>query len=326
MLHAANRPAAEARVGAPHAGPEPKIVVEHAWEGERAVARRGRERHFDGDVEPVAEAAVQLGLEAAALRHGAPARGARGTLRRARALALPSHATHGRRGWRPCAFQRAAEAMSNAAMKNFCFDQLALPDQTVASRVSMTWRAFVDDSDDEDDDEGIPISKPGRTFSVFAKLSVGPALDNRRRVRAGLWAAPSSEDLRDTTHVGVCIDDRNEVELERGVPSVLHFREYRVPAPNARTVVPPMTIFVEWSESSNMVHWMPMFELPVCTLRMIGLTTHCLLAENAAEALARTPGCLPEAPAARPVAASPFEACAKAAARREARKKREREE
>lgn len=149
----------------------------------------------------------------------------------------------------------------------------APPDVAAASTVTLMYAGIVDTYDDKDQKQG-PCGGVGRDFHMLLKLSVSPANGNRRMARLSAWVGPSPEDLDDRTHVGMVMDDGNEAEIVIGAPTAFHLKGAKAPPsvhhPKGRTLLPDMTMFVEWSAlEKSKILFIPTFDLPVGYLQMV---------------------------------------------------------
>ena len=212
--------------------------------------------------------------------------------------------------------------------------ELTVPDgQAAVLRTSIQIRSFCQpyNSDDDDEDEP-PRVERSRAFSTFAIFSVGPTSEDktRRKVRIAMYVAPACEDLGDATNAGLCIDDGNEAELERGVPNTIKFRN--VDGRNTggeggtRMLFPPVCFFVEWGGAQPLqsIVFCPTFEMPLAEMRVVEhhLTEFCIHGYHHARRNCK--GCLPEIPPPRSTAATATvsESIAARAREREAKRKR----
>ena len=215
--------------------------------------------------------------------------------------------------------------------------ELTVPDaQAAVLRTSIQIRSFCNpynsDDDDDDDDAAPQRVERSRAFAAYAIFSVGPASadKSRRKVRIAMYVAPACEDLGDATNAGLCIDDGNEAELERGVPNTIKFRN--VDGRNTggeggkRMLFPPVCFFVEWggAQPLHSVIFCPTFEMPLAEMRVVEhhLSEFCI--HGYEHALRNCKGCLPEIPPPRLTASTTTvaETIAARAREREAKRKR----
>lgn len=191
--------------------------------------------------------------------------------------------------------------------------ELPNDDFTLVTYISMQWSAWVEEDRDEDAlirdiCNGMDNSTPGRSFSCFLKVWVGPVhkeVQTRRRVRIGMWSAPAIDDFNNPSNVGICIDDCNESEVQRGELTSFHFRELVVPQPEdgedaKRVLVPATSFFVEWCDVEDVLRIIPAAQMPIATMSMVVHDIETFGKAAAAKALERKPCCLPEAPQPKP--------------------------
>lgn len=207
--------------------------------------------------------------------------------------------------------------------------------QAAVLRANIQIRSFCNpynSDDDEDDDDAPQRVERSRAFATYAAFSVGPASvdKTRRKVRIAMYVAPACEDMGDATNAGLCIDDGNEAELERGVPNTIKFRN--VDGRNTggeggtRMLFPPVTWFCEWggAQPLHSIIFCPTFEMPLAEMRVVEnhLTEFCV--HGYAHALRNCKGCLPEIPPPRltTAAATVAESIAARTREREAKRKR----
>jgi len=212
--------------------------------------------------------------------------------------------------------------------------ELTVPDtQAAVLRTSIQIRSFCNpyNSDDDEDEDAPQRVERSRAFATYAIFFVGPASEDktRRKVRIAMYVAPACEDLGDATNAGLCIDDGNQAELERGVPSTIKFRN--VDGRNTggeggtRMLFPPVCFFVEWggAQPLHSVVFCPTFEMPLAEMRVVEhhLTEFCIHGYHHARRNCK--GCLPEIPPPRSTTtATVAETIAARAKEREAKRKR----
>lgn len=130
-----------------------------------------------------------------------------------------------------------------------------------------------DDSDDEDGDTCVPRAC-GRNHHVLVKLAVSANNGPRRKVRVSAWTAPTVEDFKDRTHVGMSIDENNEAEVVLGAPTAFHLPEMDAPPcadhPTRRMLVAGVTLFVEWlAGDPSTIVFIPTFAMPTAYLQIV---------------------------------------------------------
>ena len=183
------------------------------------------------------------------------------------------------------------------------------PDEfAVVLRASIQIRTFCDKDSDDEEDGAVERS---RAFSVYAVFSAGPVSEDntRRRVRIAMYVAPAPEDLGDATNTGLCIDDGNEVDLERGVPNTIKFRETNGRntggSSGTRLLFPPVTWFVEWGGAFDepSILFSPTFDMPLATMNVVEHHQSTFCVHEYRDALRNCSGCLPSIPEPRPTKA-----------------------
>lgn len=134
-------------------------------------------------------------------------------------------------------------------------------------------RVNKDDLIDEDKDMAVPRAC-GRNYQVFLKFAVSTNNGSRRKVRISAWNAPTIEDLKDRTHVGMTVDENYEAEVVLGIPTAFHLPEFNAPPctnhPNGRMLVPGLTFFVEWlAGNPSEIVFVPTFDMPTAYLQIV---------------------------------------------------------
>ena len=179
----------------------------------------------------------------------------------------------------------SAIALTNStyAMNDKSFTLHAHPTCGVGSTFTIMYAAKVDRSYDDDDyasERELPTGI-GRDFHVLVSAAVSPSNKIRRTVRLSMWYAPTGEDLGNRTHVGMPIDIGNEAEVVMGMPTPFNFREFRAPPdadhPEGRSLMPGMTIFVEWSAmDTGLITLTPAIDMPVAYMQIVERFTKIL--------------------------------------------------
>ena len=186
--------------------------------------------------------------------------------------------------------------------------------------------------EDDANGEKMQPSAVGREFHAMLSLAVSAANDSAQRtVRISMWNCPTSEDVGDTTHVGMELDMDNEAVIKLGTPTPFHFKELRAPPKPGFTdghlLFPGMALFVYWNPcDAHEVVFIPTFDIPLGYMQFIQRATDRLCPHRIAQlkeaplwrALDKPP--VPDAPPNRPPPTEAAAATTDGASRKRGRK------
>ena len=163
------------------------------------------------------------------------------------------------------------------------------PADAAGSTVSMMWSCYDREFNEDLDTMTAPDEAVGRDYHAMFKFAVGPATKDqhgeRRNARISAWVCPTPEDTEDATYIGMCIDENNEAELVKGVPTFFHLKSIRAPREDhtRHMVFPGMTFFVEWSKLDDReVSFSPLMPAPLAYMQILERTGDLLCSHRLA--------------------------------------------
>ena len=173
---------------------------------------------------------------------------------------------------------------------------------------------------DPEDPEGEEVTPPaeycGPDYHILVRVAVGKTNTQeghtpRRKVRMSAWTAPTPQDGNDKTHVGMLIDENNEMEIELNEITFFHLKGLLVPESGLprgvshRIISPAITFFVEWSAMNpHSVVFIPTLQTPLAYMQL--REVNCEMSspyreeQNVKNNLLVNPYPYPERPADRP--------------------------
>ena len=163
------------------------------------------------------------------------------------------------------------------------------PTDAAGSTVSMMWSCYDREFCEDLDTMTAPDEAVGRDYHVMFKFAVGPATKDqhgeRRNARISAYVCPTPEDVEDATYIGMCIDENNEAELVKGVPTIFHLKSIQAPREDRtrHMVFPGMTFFVEWSKLDDReVSFSPLVPAPLAYMQILERTGDILCSHRLA--------------------------------------------